>query len=196
MESTTVRANLELEENQRDSMLAKFVETAVERRPQLVRLARRVTPCVEEAEDIVQDALLRAYRNLPRFRGESQMSTWLQAIVQNAAREWLRQRKNRVLLPLERPGDADFAPMEFPDPGRTPEELCERAEMQRIVRNELEKLSAGCRRAVQLCVFEEASQRAAAQELEVSVMAVKARIFSAKRRLREAMKQRESGMAN
>ena len=122
MASTTVPANLELDRTRWDSKVADFVETAEQRRAHLVRLARRVTPCIEEAEDIVQEALLRAYRNLPRFRGEARMTTWLQAIVQNAAREWLRQRKNVMLLPIERQGDVDNAPIEFPDPGRTPEE--------------------------------------------------------------------------
>lgn len=196
MASTTIAADVEMDGSHWDSKVADFVEAAEQRRAHLVRLARRVTPCNEEAEDIVQEALLRAYRNLPRFRGDARMSTWLQAIVQNAAREWLRQHKNVLLLPLERPGDADSAPYEFPDPGRTPEEHCERAEMRRILRSEMEKLSAGCRRAVQLCIFEEASQRAAAQEMAVSVVAVKARIFTAKRLLRESMRKLKTAGEN
>lgn len=192
MASMMVSANLEMDAIHWDSKVADFVEAAEQRRAHLVRLARRVTPCNEEAEDIVQEALLRAYRNLPRFRGEARMTTWLQAIVQNAAREWLRQRKDIVLLPIERQGDADTAPFEFPDPGRTPEESCQQAEMRHLLRNEMEKLSAGCRRAVELCIFEEASQRAAAQEMKVSVVAVKARIFTAKRLLRESMGKREN----
>jgi len=178
-----------------ESKVADFVEAAEQRRGHLLRLARRVTPCNDEAEDIVQEALLRAYRSLPRFRGEARMSTWLQAIVQNAAREWLREQKGRVLLPLERQGETDCAPLEIPDPGRTPEESCELAEMRRILRSELEKLSMGCRRAVQLCIFDEIPQRAAAETLEVSVVAIKARIFTAKRMLREAVQERE-GKAN
>lgn len=187
MASVTISANLEPDGLHWDSKVADFVEAAEQRRPHLVRLARRVTPCNEEAEDIVQEALLRAYRNLPRFRGEARMTTWLQAIVQNAAREWLRQRKNIVLLPIERPGDAETAPFEFPDPGYTPEECCQRAEMRRILRCNMGKLSASCRRAVELCIFEEASQRDAARQLNVSVVAIKARIFTAKRQLRESM---------
>ncbi len=192
MASMTVSANLESPDHEidwihSDTKVKDFVEAAQQRRAHLVRLARRVTPCNEEAEDIVQEALLRAFRNLPHFRGEARMSTWLQAIVQNAAREWLRQRKNIILLPIERQGDADTGPIEFPDPGRTPEESCQQAEMRHMLRNEMEKLSAGCRRAVELCIFEEASQRTAAQEMKVSVVAVKARIFTAKRLLRESM---------
>jgi RNA polymerase sigma-70 factor (ECF subfamily) len=196
MASTIIAANFEADGMHWDSKVADFVQAAEQRRAHLVRLARRVTPCNEEAEDIVQEALLRAFRNLPRFRGEARMSTWLQAIVQNAAREWLRQRKNITLLPIERQGDSDSAPIEFPDPGRTPEQSCQQAEMRHILRNEIEKLSAGCRRAVELCIFEEASQRAAAEEMKVSVVAVKARIFTAKRLLRESMGDRAGASEN
>lgn len=192
MASATVTANLEVDGHLWESKVADFVEAAEQRRPHLVRLARRVTPCYEEAEDIVQEALLRAYRSLPRFRGDARMSTWLQAIVQNAAREWLREQKGRVLLSLETRSNSESAPLEFPDPGCTPEECCVRAERQRILRREMERLSAGCRRAVQLCVLDEAPQRTAARELDVSVVAIKARIFNAKRQLREAIREREA----
>lgn len=193
MASTTFSASFETSGRVWESKVADFVETAEQRRGHLLRVARRVTPCMEEAEDIVQEALLRAYRSLPRFRGDAQMSTWLQTIVQNAAREWLREQKGRVLLPLERQqGEGETAQMDFPDPGRTPEENCELAEMRRIVRQELEKLSSGCRRAVQMCVFEEVAQRAAAEALDVSVVAIKARIFTAKRLLRDAIQERKA----
>ncbi len=193
---TSTVTNFDTEETPWENKVADFVEAAERRRAHLVRVARRVTPCDEEAEDIVQEALLRAYRSLPYFRGDARMSTWLQAIVQNAAREWLREQKGRVLLPLERRGDDGCTPLDLPDPARTPEERCQFLEMQRILRGELEKLSAGCRRAVQLCVLEDAPQRTAAEALDTSVVAIKARIFTAKRLLREAILQREKCKPN
>lgn len=196
MATSTVTVNLDTDGAPWENKVANFVEAAERRRAHLVRVARRVTPCDEEAEDIVQEALLRAYRSLPRFRGDAQMTTWLQAIVQNAAREWLREQKGQVLLPLERRSDDGCVPLDLPDPARTPEECCQHSEMQRILRSELEKLSTGCRRAVQLCVLEDTPQRTAAQALDVSVVAVKARIFTAKRLLRQAIRRREKSNPN
>lgn len=190
MASATVPANFAADGNLWESRVADFVETAEQRRAHLVRLARRVTPCEAEAEDIVQEALLRAYRSLPRFRGDARMSTWLQAIVQNAAREWLREQKRRMLLPLDGRGEPGAPPLEFPDPGHTPEEWCARAERRRILRGEMKHLSSGCRRAVELCILEDAPQCTAARSLGVSVVAIKARIFTAKRLLREAIQER------
>src|ERR1700722_7262119 len=84
-----------------EDRLQEFLETAERRRPQLLRMARRLTNSNEDAEDIVQEALMKAYRALAKFRGESQMSSWLGAIVQNTAHEHLRSRRNRVFVSIE-----------------------------------------------------------------------------------------------
>jgi RNA polymerase sigma-70 factor (ECF subfamily) len=169
--------------------LDTFVEAAEQQRAQLLWLAQRMTPNREEAEDIVQEALLKAFRNLAQFRGESQMSTWLRAIVQNTARDWLRNRKGRVCLPLEQTQSGDGATLlfDFPHPAENPEEYCTREEMEWLLRREIEKLNSVSRRAVQLCLLEELSHRAAANALNISVITVKSRVFSGKQRLKRAV---------
>ena len=86
---------LHLPERCIESRVQEFLETAERRRPQLLRMARRLTQSNEDAEDIVQEAFMKAYKALARFRGESQMSSWLGAIVQNTAHEHLRNRRGR-----------------------------------------------------------------------------------------------------
>jgi RNA polymerase sigma-70 factor, ECF subfamily len=186
--ATIFPVELEIDPAIWDDRVRSFVQAVQQRREHLVRVARRVTPCGEEAEDIVQEALMRAYRSLPRFRGEAKMSTWLQTIVQNAAHEWLRGQKGRVLLPLECKTEDGSMPLNVPDSRRSPEESCEAAERSRILKREVGKLSKGCRRAVELCIFEDMKQRTAAKKLNVSVVAIKARIFTAKRLLRESVR--------
>jgi RNA polymerase sigma-70 factor, ECF subfamily len=180
-----------LEAVSRDN-LDTFVEVAEQQRAQLLWLAQRITPYREEAEDIVQEALLKAFRSLAQFRGDAKMSTWLRAIVQNTARDWLRNQKGRVYLPLEPMNQADggAVPCDFPHPAENPEQCCEREEMERLLRTEIEKLSTISKRAIQLCVLEEFSHRAAANALNVSVITVKSRVFSAKQRLKRAVHHR------
>ena len=194
MASTPISANfppvLPFEAPVCEATLESFVQAAERRRSYYLRLARRVTPCQAEAEDIVQDALLRAYRNLQRFRGEAQMTTWLQSIVQNSAREWLRDRRGARFVSMERDEESDSAPMDFPAPGRTPEENLEQSEMRDILMSEIGNLSNVCSQAIRMCALEGASQEEAANALQVSVAAIKARVFSAKRRLREGFEQR------
>jgi RNA polymerase sigma-70 factor, ECF subfamily len=176
-------------ESVREDKLGMFIKTAEQQRSQLLWLAQRITPFREEAEDIVQEALLKAFRNLAQFRGDAQMTTWLRAIVQNTARDWLRNQKGRVYLPLEQTNPADGSPLtfDFPHPGENPEQRCEREEMEWLVRGEIEKLSSVSRRAIQLCLLEELSHRAAANALNVSVITIKSRVFSGKQRLKRAV---------
>jgi RNA polymerase sigma-70 factor, ECF subfamily len=172
--------------------LDTFVTVAEKQRAQLLWIAQRMTPHREEAEDIVQEGLLRAFRNLAQFRGDSKMSTWLQAIVQNTARDWLRNQKGRVYLPLEstNPADGSVVPFDFPHPAENPEQRCERQELEWLLRTEIEKLSAASRRAIQLCVLEEFSHRTAANALNVSIITVKSRVFSGKQKLKRAVRHR------
>jgi RNA polymerase sigma-70 factor, ECF subfamily len=197
MASTTVSANFLPDPGVWEARVASFVHAAESRRAHFLRLARRVTPCREEAEDIVQEALLRAFRSLPRFRGDAQMTTWLQTIVQNAVREWLREHRGAVMIPIDSPGgDLEIAPLEIPDTRKTPEQWCEQEEMRSILLAEIDNLSAACRRAIELCVLEQGSQEMAARELQVSVAAIKTRVFHAKQKLRGAMAKRIAAPRN
>jgi RNA polymerase sigma-70 factor, ECF subfamily len=172
-----------------DDKVVRFTRAAEKHRAQLLWLAQRITPQREEAEDIVQEALLKAFRNLAQFRGEAKMSTWLRAIVQNTARDWLRNQKGRVMLPLEqtRPGEESTTLFDFPHPAENPEERCQRGELERVLRREIKKLNSVSRRALELCVLEELSHRAAARTLNVSVITVKSRVFSGKQRLKRSV---------
>jgi RNA polymerase sigma-70 factor, ECF subfamily len=172
-----------------EDKLVRFTQAAEKHRAQLLWLALRITPQREEAEDIVQEALLKAFRSLAQFRGDAQMSTWLRAIVQNTARDWLRSQKGRVHLPLEqtRPSEGSNMVFDFPHPAESPEERCQRTELERILRREIKKLNSVSRRALQLCVLEEFSHRAAARTLNISAITVKSRVYSGKQRLKRAV---------
>src|SRR5438128_10266021 len=86
---------------------AREMEDVLSRRlPSFYRSAYRFLGNAADAEDAVQDALLSAYKHLDQFRGQSQMSTWLTAIVSNCARMQLRRRPSQVIASLgERIGE-------------------------------------------------------------------------------------------
>lgn len=174
------------------ALLVLFFE---KRRAQLLWDAQRVTKSAEEAEDIVQESLLKAWRNLQQFRGEAQIGTWLRAIVKNTAREWLRSRGSRVHLPLEtrRNEDEEPAVLELIDTRLGPEEWCERREIEEILYSELGTLTYLSRRAIELCALEEQSLRDAARTLNVGVVAVKSRMFRGRRLLERGICQRTGG---
>ena len=176
----------------REGRLEEFLETAERRRPQLLRMARRLTNSTEDAEDIVQEAFMKAYKALARFRGESQMSSWLGAIVQNTAHEHLRSRRHRVFVSIEylSKQDNEVVEIDLPDPARNPEETCQSKEMEGILREEVGKLGMVCRRAIEVCVLDESPQLAAAQALNLSVATMKSRVFRGKRILGRTISRR------
>ena len=175
-----------------EDRLMEFLETAERRRPQLLRMARRLTDSNEDAEDIVQEAFMKAYKALAKFRGESQMSSWLGAIVQNTAHEHLRSRRNRVFVSIEYLSKQDNEVMEIdlPDPGKNPEETWQSREMEGILRDEVSKLGMVCRRAIELCMLDERPQLEVAESMNLSVATMKSRVFRGKRILGRTLSRR------
>jgi RNA polymerase sigma-70 factor (ECF subfamily) len=183
---------VEMDEPLRESRLSEFLDTAERRRPQLLRMARRLTNSNEDAEDIVQEAFMKAYKALAKFRGESQMSSWLGAIVQNTAHEHLRSRRNRVFVSIEylSKQDNEVVEIDLPDPGKNPEETWQSREMEGILREEVSKLGMVCRRAIEICVLDESPQLEAARAMNLSVATMKSRVFRGKRILGRTLSRR------
>jgi RNA polymerase sigma-70 factor (ECF subfamily) len=175
-----------------EQKLIMFMRVAEARRTQLLWLAQRVTNNREEAEDIVQEALLKGFKHLAQFRGESMMYTWLGAIIKNVGREWLRSQKGRVLQPLEHLGDGNDVPLLdlLQDSYEDPEQFCERWEMTNILLSEINELDSVCKHALKMCAIEERSHLEAAHALGVSVSAIKSRLFHGKRILKRAVRKR------
>jgi RNA polymerase sigma-70 factor (ECF subfamily) len=170
----------------------EFLETAERRRPQLFRMARRLTENNEDAEDILQEAFLKAFKALARFRGESQMSSWLGAIVQNTAHEHIRSRRGRVFVSIEylSRDDGEVVEINVPDTRKNPEEAWQTREMEAILREEVSNLSIVCRRAIEVCTLDEQPQAEAATALNLSVATMKSRVFRGKRILARSLSRR------
>ena len=151
--------------------------------------AYQIATSWEEAEDIVQEAYLKALRGLPNFRGDSKMESWLYTIVRNAALEHLRNRKRHGLgqqAPI--PSDDDDQTMfEIPDTRADPEEACARSEIEQILLAEIEKLDSRCKCTVQMCFLNETPYQVAAEYLGVGVSTIKSRVFRGKRLLSKAL---------
>ena len=139
----------------------------------------------EDAEDAVQDAMISAFRNMAQFDGRSQMSTWLTAIVINAARMQLRRRLRVRWLPLDLPvKDGQRAIVELlPDPLPDPEQSLTAWELREIFNNASVKLSCSQRTAIRLRL-DGLSVQEMAKALGVPVGTVKARLARARAELK------------
>ena len=117
--------------------------------PSFYRKAYRHLGNAADAEDAVQDALLSAYKHLDQFKGQSQMSTWLTAIVINCARMHLRKRPRQTHLSLdERFGeDQEYSLSErLAHSGPSPEDQCRNSEMDRRLSNSRSSFRLHCAR--------------------------------------------------
>jgi len=174
-----------------EAMLAKFEQTVTQDRPRLLWQAQRVVRRREIAEEIVQESLLKAYRALPCFRGESGMRTWLYAIVRNATIEYLRNQREHLQVSLEHffegDGDSIYDP---PDSRNGPEDHYRATEMWTILMNEVDGLGPFCKDAYQMCILEGNTQLEAAVAFNISVGKVKSRVCRAKRMLSTRVRRR------
>lgn len=172
-----------------EARIGEFVREAEQCRQHLIRVAKRMIVRDEDAEDIVQQALLKAFVNLSRFRGESQMTTWLQAIVRNAALEYLRNQRGRVLVPLECGPfpDGYIEELDLPDTGMNPEEHYESCETKEIVSSAIRGMVPDNRRVFEMCVLDGLPHLEVAAVLNISLSTVKSRIFRSRRHLKQTI---------
>src|SRR5215471_4867927 len=112
--------------------------------PQLYRTALRVVGTPQEAEDALQDGLLRALCHLREFAGRSTFSTWLTSIVTNAALMRLRKSHREVMTSLDQTLDRDDTPLanRIADTRPNPEEMYALQERLQILDRGLQRLSA------------------------------------------------------
>jgi len=158
----------------------------------LFQTALRVLGNTEDAEDALQDGLLSAYRNLKRFEGRSQFSTWLTRIVINAALMRRRSAKARPAVSLdETPREEELPASErFADDGPTPEQVFESTEIREMISENLDELSPLLRTAFVLREVQGYSTGEAAKKLGVTENTLKARLWRARQQLAERLGRR------
>lgn len=157
----------------------------------LFRTARGILKSDAEAEDALQDAYLRAWHGLDRFRAEARLSTWLVRIVANEALGRLRRRGAQV-IPLEaamQSTEPDLQDSLHDDADRQPERQAMRAQMRRLMEARIDLLPDAFRSVFMLRAVEELSVEEVAQALQIPQATVRTRFFRARSLLREGLSQ-------
>jgi RNA polymerase sigma-70 factor (ECF subfamily) len=156
----------------------------------LLRISQTVTRNREDAEDAVQEALLKAFQNLAEFREDSQFSTWLIRITVNQSLMKLRKQRaahKEVSLDEDFEPDGDALPVDVPDRAPNPEQLCWASEFRHILGRTVEELRPILRTVFVLRDVEGLSIEQTAQVLNLSQAAVKARLWRVRLHLRERL---------
>jgi RNA polymerase sigma-70 factor (ECF subfamily) len=153
------------------------------------RIAQHITQNREDAEDVVQDAFLKAYQNLGQFQGQSKFYTWLVRIAVNEALMRLRRRRPERTVSIDEDvkTEEDSMPREIADWSPNPEQLYTQSELKEILGKTIQGLPPSFRTVFVLRDVEGLSTEETASALELSVPAVKSRLLRARLQLRERL---------
>ena len=156
----------------------------------LTRLLARFVKDEHEVNDVTQEALIKAYRALPNFRGESAFYTWLYRIGINTAKNYLVAKGRRA--PTSTDYDASDAES-FEDADQlhdinTPERLMQSRQIGQTVNAAMEALPEELRNAIVLREIEGLSYEEIAEEMNCPIGTVRSRIFRAREAVAEKLK--------
>jgi RNA polymerase sigma-70 factor (ECF subfamily) len=158
----------------------------------ILAIAWRFTRIREDAEDIVQQSLQKAFLHLHKFERKSSFSTWLTRIAINEALMLLRRgcaRREVSIDDLISGNEETALRVEMPDLHAGPESAFLQSERSRILSEAMDKLTPVTRKAIELRELGELSTREAAGVMGLSVGAVKARVFQGRKKLRRVLKR-------
>jgi len=158
-----------------------FAELVRRYQNRVYRFLLRLTGCREEALELTQDTMLKAFRGLADWRPDATFATWLFRIANNAAMDRLRRRKVVEYVPIEEH-------MDFPDPGTGPEGELQRTQRYRALESALQRLPEDYRQVLLLREVEEFSYAEIGEALGLQVGTVKSRISRARQALLEMCK--------
>jgi len=166
-----------------------FAELVRRYERKVYRLAKNITRNDEDAEDVLQDAFLKAYTHLDNFKGDSKFYTWIVRIAVNEALMRLRKRKTDRTVPLDEPVELgeETVQREIAVWEDNPEQQYSQEEWRRILDEAVDTLKPDFRTVFVLRDIEELSTEETAETLGISVPAVKSRLLRARLALRERL---------
>jgi RNA polymerase sigma-70 factor (ECF subfamily) len=166
-----------------------FTELMRRYEAKIFRLAQHITQNREDAEDVLQEAFLKAYEHLDQFQGNSKFYTWIVRIAVNQALMKLRKRKSDRSVSLDEGIDTgeDTVVREIAAWDPDPEQRYSQEELGEILDAAVESLAPPYRTVFVLRDIEELSTEETAEALDLTIPAVKSRLLRARLQLREKL---------
>jgi len=143
-----------------------------------------------DAEDVAQEAVLKAFKNLSRFRQEAKFSTWVIQITINEAKMKLRKDRRHLYESLDegkQSDEGDYIPKDFADWREIPSEALEQSELRQALVKALDSLPEKYRTVLILRDVQQLSINETAEALGLSEANVKTRLCRARLQMRDAL---------
>lgn len=172
--------------------IESFERLIAEHQKKVFNIAYRMLGNLEDANDVAQEALVKAYRGIEKFKGKSSFSTWLYAIVNNACIDFIRKNRkvNMIYLDREYETEEGTYKIQLNNNEDTPEQLFEKKEVQKLVHESINELGYNHRKVIILRDIEYFSYKEIAQILSCSEGTVKSRISRARNNLKAIIKEK------
>jgi RNA polymerase sigma-70 factor, ECF subfamily len=166
-----------------------FVELSKRHSKMVLRRAYRIVKNWEDAEDVLQESLMRAFLHLKDFEERSSFSSWLTRIAINFALMSLRKKRGHIEISMEVINDDHEIRYRWEpkDPAESPESQCSRREREDLLAGAIRQLPPTLRQVVQLKLIDGRSGEEVSQTLGISVPAAKSRLARAKTALRVSL---------
>ena len=185
------RSDLELVEQAQRGNRAAFDVLVLRYQHNVMKLVMRYIRDAMEAEDVAQEAFIKAYRALPGFRGDSAFYTWLYRIVTNVAIDSLRRKgfkktaefDDEIAATQVEPGSKTV-----PRPDPMPHQGLEREEIRQRIEHAINKLSPEHRAVIVMKEVEELQYNEIAEVLGCSIGTVMSRLFYARKKLQTLLR--------
>lgn len=167
---------------------ASFELLCASHRGRLLKTAFKITRNREDAEDAVQDSLMRAFVRIHDFRGDSSFSTWLTRILINSALMIRRKNGSANHLSIDDTCEGAEGPLKFEIPHSAPDpaQIFVVRERRKALWKAISRLRPSLRSVVEVGQLQELSMEQAAKALNISVAAAKGRLFHARAALRRS----------
>ena len=165
---------------------AAFNELLAGHEKKMYAVCLRMCANHEDAQDCLQEAMLRVYRSISGFKGQSAFSTWLYRVTMNTCLDELRRRKGKATTSLDGLLDSGWSPSDEED---TPEKHAIGAEQRRAVQTMIAELPEDMRAAIVLRDIHGLAYEEIADALNINVGTIKSRISRGREKLREKLKK-------
>ena len=166
-----------------------FVELSKRHSNKILRRAYRIVKNWEDAEDVLQESLMRAFLHLKDFEERSSFSSWLTRIAINVSLMSLRKKRGHIEISMEIVSDDHEIRYRWEpkDPAESPESHCSRRETEELLAGAIRQLPPKLRQIVQMNLIDGRSGEEVSQSLGISVPAAKSRLARARTALRVSL---------
>jgi len=173
----------------KDGNVEAFEQLVIKYQRQIYTVAYRFMGNHEDASDLAQEAFLKAYKSIGRFRGESSLKTWLYHIVSNVCRDELRKRKKGQVFSLDAPilTEEGEIPRQTEDWTYAPDLIYESKEIQLFIQEALNQLSPEYKEVIILREIQGFSYEEIATHLDCSLGTIKSRLNRARKAMRDIL---------